>query len=69
MKRISLFMPSSIGLLLLAVIAANCSWDKTNVWIPISVTFLALSAIVFAVTKKINSIDDRLKELESKKID
>ncbi len=43
-------------------------WKIENIWIPITVIFLALGAIVFSFKLKINSIENRLNMLEEKLI-
>ena len=36
-------MPSSVGLILIAIITSFATWTVDNTWIPITAIFLALS--------------------------
>lgn len=64
MKKISLLMPSSLGLLILGIMTIFVHWNDGNVWIALSAMWLIMSAIVFAVTRKVNAMEDRMKILE-----
>ncbi len=63
-----IFLPSSIGLILAAIITSFVTWKIENIWIPITAIFLALSAIVFSFKLTINSLEKRLNMLEEKLI-
>lgn len=64
MKNGTLLLPSSIGLILLAIIVSFATWNDSNIWIPISVLFVVLSIIVFVIRSMFVSIEERLKKLE-----
>ena len=59
-----IFMPSSIGLILLAIISSFGAWNNSNIWVAISAIFLLLSLIVFIIRTSFSSIDERLKKIE-----
>ena len=61
-----IFLPSSIGLIVLAIIASFASWNNSNIWIPVSAILICLSLLVFVIRSVFNSIDERLKKLEEK---
>ncbi len=61
-----MFLPSSIGLIMLAVITAFASWNNTTISIPISAILIILSLLIFVIRSTFNSIDERLKKLEEK---
>ena len=60
-----LFIPSSIGLILIAIITSFASWTVENIWIPITAVFLALSALVFSLKLTINALENRINILEN----
>ncbi len=64
MKNSKIFLPSSIGLILLAIIFSFATWNNSNIWIPIFIIFIVLSIIVYILRSVITSIDERLKKLE-----
>ncbi len=64
MNKTSFLLPSSIGLLLMAVISYFSSWNNTNISVPISVILFILSVIVFAVRLVLKEFNERLTKLE-----
>ena len=59
-----IFMPSSVGAILLAIIMSFATWTTDNIWIPITAIFLILSLIIFSFKLTINSLEKRLNILE-----
>ncbi len=59
-----IFLPSSIGLIIVAIIMSIGTWKIENIWIPITSMFLVLSAIVFSFRLTINALEKRLNILE-----
>ena len=64
MNKTGFLLPSSIGLLLLAIVFYFASWNNTNISIPISAILFILSIIVFAVRFSLKEFDARLTALE-----
>ena len=61
-----MFLPSSIGLIFLAIISSFGTWSIDNIWIPITSIFLALSFLVFTLKITLNRTEKRLENLEEK---
>lgn len=65
MNKTGFLLPSSIGLLLMAIVCYFSSWNNTNISVPISVILFILSVIVFAVRLVLKEFDERLRKLEN----
>ena len=65
MNKTGFLLPSSIGLLLLAIVFYFSSWNSTNISIPISAILFILSVIVFAMRLTFKEFDERLTKLEN----
>ena len=59
-----IFMPLSIGLILLAIIFYFEPWNNFNIGAPISFILLILSLIVYIIRTSFKSIEERLKRIE-----
>ena len=66
MNNIKVFLPSSVGLILVAIVVSFATWTNSNIWIPISAILVILGGIVFAMRSFLSSIEDRLKKLEDR---
>jgi len=64
MNNSKILLPSSIVLILLAIIYSFATWNNSNIWIPISSILIILSIIVYVLRSVITSIEERLKKLE-----
>ncbi|HMD14057.1 MAG TPA: hypothetical protein VKI62_05490 [Bacteroidota bacterium] len=64
MNKTGFLLPSSIGLLLLAIVFYFSSWNSANLSIPISAILFILSVIVFAMRLAFKEFDERLTKLE-----
>ena len=66
MNNIKVLIPSSVGLILVAIVVSFATWTNSNIWIPISAILVILGGIVFAMRSFLSSIEDRLKKLEDR---
>ena len=66
MNNIKVLIPSSVGLILVAIAVSFATWTNSNIWIPISAILVILGGIVFAMRSFLSSIEDRLKKLEDR---
>jgi ABC-type glycerol-3-phosphate transport system permease component len=64
MNNSKILLPSSIGLIFLAIVYSFSTWNNSNIWIPISSILIILSIIVYILRSVITSIEERLKKLE-----
>jgi ABC-type glycerol-3-phosphate transport system permease component len=64
MNNGNILLPSSIGLIVLAIIYSFVTWNNSNLWIPISSILIVLSIIVFVIRSTFASMEERLKKLE-----
>jgi hypothetical protein len=59
------FWPSSIGLLLMAVLVSFLSFDFSNIWIPLSAILVVMSFQTLVTRRNLFSLEARLKQLEA----
>jgi hypothetical protein len=72
MHKSKLLLPSSIlGFVIVSIIVGYAKWDFSNIWIPISLLFLAVGFVVYviretfiAIEQRFLSLEERLKKLE-----
>ena len=64
MNNLTILLRSSIGLIILAIVASFAPWNASNIWVPISSLLIILSLLVYVIRSSFSSIEERLKNIE-----